>query len=163
MNHKTNQQIDFRGTASVSLGIRNNNPGNIRPSKKYTWDGAVGVHPKDFVIFENLHYGVRALAVDLINKQKRGLDTVEKIISVYAPPEENQTRSYIDSVCASMGAWLRRVVTPTTKLDISMSVLIALIQAIIKHENGDKAAKIVSYEIITAGIALIPDHLFQTL
>ena len=72
----------------VARGIRNNNPGNIRIG--INWLGRV-VPGKDlsFIEFRTMPFGVRALYIDLINKHKSGLRTVQDIIYKYAPPSEN--------------------------------------------------------------------------
>ena len=81
-------------------GIRNNNPGNIRHGAK--WQG-LKENSRDldpaFCVFKNPIYGIRALAKGLLNYKKLyGLNTVRSIISRYAPPNENQTLAYIQSV-----------------------------------------------------------------
>ena len=144
--------IDFRGT-NFPLGIRNNNPGNLRPG--HDWQGMVGEN-KGFVVFENIHYGIRALAMDLINKYLRGLNTVEKIINVYAPPSENDTDSYIEAVCK------RLVCLRDAPIKLSKPLLIEFVKAIIMHENGIRGAKVLP-DMIAAGIALVPEKLLKRL
>ncbi len=110
-------------------GERNNNPGNIRPAS-YTWQGQTGV-ADNFVVFSDPVYGIRAIAKDLLTKFGRGLDTVAKIISVYAPPSENLTSAYISSVAGALGVGAD---TPLNLYD--PYVMTAFVKAIIKHENG---------------------------
>jgi hypothetical protein len=147
-------KTDFRLELALPLGIRNNNPGNIRPSKKYTWEHAVGEN-KGFVVFDDVRYGIRALAIDLINKQRRGLDTVSKIISTYAPPTENLTNNYIASVCSLISGKAEFPCYPDTILPKNIATLHLLIMAICRHENGETAALVVPY--INAGIDLVPE------
>lgn len=115
-------------------GIRNNNPGNIR----YTgtaWQG-LATPPSDgaFCIFTEAKYGLRALAILLRNyKRYYGICTVASIINRYAPSVENNTRSYIQSVCKATGF------SESEQLDTeSAVVLLPLIKAIVKHENGQQ-------------------------
>src|ERR1700743_661562 len=93
--------MDYRGQTSLPRGIRNNNPGNIRAG--IAWQGAVGSDP-DFVIFADDTWGLRALAKDLMTKiTKDGLDTINAIITQYAPASENNTAAYIAAVAADSG------------------------------------------------------------
>lgn len=84
----------------------------------------------------------------LLNYQKLyGLDTHRKIISRYAPPSENQTQAYIQSVAAQLG------ITPDGKVDLTeIGTLTVFIKAIIRHENGMQPY---SNETIQKGIALL--------
>lgn len=136
----------------MPLGIRNNNPGNIRPSEKYTWAGAVGVN-KGFVVFESIEYGLRALAMDLINKQLRGLDTVRRIIDTYAPPSENDTDAYIKAVATKLRYG------PDWKIPLAKEVILTMIVAITEHENGSAVKTIIDRDLIETALQMIPDSL----
>jgi len=83
----------------IPLGIRNRNPGNIRPSNP-AWQGAVGVNG-GFVVFDSMTNGIRALCKQLIVYQTRyGIKTVRDAISRWAPPtDHNDTEAYIVMVC----------------------------------------------------------------
>lgn len=126
-------------------GIRNNNPGNIRKGTS-AWQGMAAVQDDNaFVKFISPVYGIRALAVLLKNYQKRyGLDTVEGIISRYAPPNENITGSYVKAVADAIGVNPRQRINVTTYLP-------SLIPAIIKHENGTQPYP---EDLIRQGVAL---------
>ena len=130
-------------------GIRNNNPGNIRWGDN--WKGL----KKDgktqdpfFCVFTSPVYGIRALAKLLQNYQKLyGLDTVRKVIYRFAPPNENQTQAYVQSVAQQLG------IAPDSKLDLSETgTLVVLIKAIIRHEDGIQPY---STETILMGIKLL--------
>lgn len=118
---------------NIPRGIRNNNPGNIRNNPNNRW---VGLSPcqndKDFCVFIEPKYGIRALSIILRNYQSRyGLKTVKDIINRYAPTIENNTNSYVKSVCQFLG------ITDTTIIDIGEGcVMLCLLKAIIRHENG---------------------------
>ncbi|HBV8338224.1 structural protein [Citrobacter freundii] len=122
-------------TIQTPRGIRNNNPGNIRWGDD--WKGLV---PKDqrtdksFCQFTTPEYGIRAMIIILRNYQRKyGLDTVSGIIKRWAPPNENNTQAYINSVAQATG------VTPDQRIDTNDSrFMIKLLQAIIKHENGNQ-------------------------
>ena len=114
-------------------GIRNNNPGNIRHGANW-----LGLNPNGrnidsaFCVFESPVFGIRALAKVLINYKKiHGLNTVRQIVSRYAPPNENQTKAYIQSVAKQLEVY------PDTKIDIEeRGVLTVFIKAVIRMENG---------------------------
>lgn len=115
-------------------GIRNNNPGNIEKGKD-KWQGLkLKMEETDirFCEFKDPTWGIRALAVILINYQdKYRLNTVEKIIHRWAPSVENDTIAYINQVCAACR------VSPTEPLDLHRyEALQPLVEAIIRHENG---------------------------
>lgn len=72
------------------------------------------------------------MAKVLINYKKLyGLNTVRQIISRYAPPNENQTTAYVQSVARQLG------VLPDVVIDIEeRGVLTVFIKAVIRMENG---------------------------
>lgn len=83
----------------ATRGIRNNNPLNIRIGNK--WKGLKTPNTDGaFDQFISLPWGYRAAFVILknyINRHK--CDTVEKIITRWAPSNENDTKAYIKTVC----------------------------------------------------------------
>ena len=129
-------------------GIRNNNPGNIRHG-----ESSLVLNPdarnidSAFCVFTAPVYGIRALAKVLVNyKRIHGLNTVRQIVSRYAPPNENQTTAYIQSVAKQLGVY------PDTVIDIEeRGVLTVFIKAIIRMENGIQPY---SDELIQQGIEL---------
>lgn len=82
----------------LPIGLRNNNPGNIRVSEsKFK-----GELPSDnaFKKFDTIVNGYRAMFVLLRNYNRLyGINTIRGIVSRYAPPTENNTSSYIEYVC----------------------------------------------------------------
>lgn len=130
-------------------GIRNNNPGNIRHGANW-----LGLNPNGrnidsgFCVFTAPVYGIRALAKVLVNyKRIHGLNTVRQIVSRYAPPNENQTTAYIQSVAKQLGVY------PDTVIDIEeRGVLTVFIKAVIRMENGIQPY---SDELIQQGIDLL--------
>jgi len=124
------------GTSGVR-GIRNNNPGNIRKGTKKIWLGEVWPS-KDasFAQFITMAYGVRALLIDLVNKHKQGLNTVQKIIYKYAPPTENYSQVYAKFVADAMG------IPVTQAFDMTEENLIKFAKAVARFENGQAAALI---------------------
>jgi hypothetical protein len=49
----------FINRTDLPIGLRNNNPGNLRPSNAYEWQGQIGVN-FNFVVFEDVAWGIRA-------------------------------------------------------------------------------------------------------
>jgi hypothetical protein len=113
-----------------SLGLRNNNPGNIRISGD-KWMGAIGNDGK-FVKFASPEYGIRALAHNLKSYQTlHGLNTIKSIIKRWAPKNENFTSRYIRFVAHKMGK------KTTEELDLNkVDELLALVDAVIDFENS---------------------------
>ena len=132
----------------IPRGIRNNNPGNIRWGEN--WKGLKKdgkQQDPSFCVFTNAVYGIRALAKVLKNYQRLyGLNTPRKIISRYAPPNENQTLAYIQSVACQLN------ITPDDKVNLSeIGTLTVFVKAIIRYENGIQPY---STETIQKGITL---------
>ena len=127
-------------------GIRNNNPGNIRHGD--AWQGlAEQQTDSSFCVFRSPEYGIRALAKVLLNYEKKyGLNTVRKIVSRYAPENENDTESYIKSVAGQLGVDTDEPITVRDK-----ATLLVLEKAIIRHENGEQPY---SNEILIKGLEM---------
>ena len=82
----------------IPRGIRNNNPLNIKIGN--TWLGEVD-NPTDpiFEQFVSMKYGIRAAFIILrryIRRYKK--DTINSIISTWAPESENHVNAYIGNV-----------------------------------------------------------------
>lgn len=115
-----------------TLGVRLKNPGNMERSKD-PWQGLADVqeHPR-FFTFKTAAFGIRAAARTLITYQDRyNLHTVRAIISRWAPPNENNTDSYIDAVCQRTGFEADLPLDMQRYGDIE-----PLVTAIIAHENA---------------------------
>lgn len=116
----------------TARGIRNNNPGNIRYDGTQ-WQGLVSNDDKGFCVFSTAEYGIRALAINLLNQQtKHGLYTISQIISRYAPATENNTAAYIAAVSDQSG------IPADAHLDLlaNSDQIFSIVDAIITHENG---------------------------
>lgn len=109
-------------------GIRNNNPGNIRLGTA-NWQGMrTDQTDPEFVQFISPEWGIRAINKILDSYQRRGIVTVQDIISSWAPPSENDTQAYIDAVASGMNVDPGAAVTADLRP--------ALIAQIVLHENG---------------------------
>jgi len=114
-------------------GIKNYNPGNIR-SNGVAWKGLVGKDNKGFCKFESHEYGLRNLAKNIQTYDKKhGLDTIEEIISRWAPANENDTNRYINFVSKQTGY------NPKQELNLEdKKVLGKITKAIANYDSGAK-------------------------
>ncbi len=122
-------------------GLRNNNPGNIRKGKT-KWEGLAKEQTDSaFCVFTEMKYGIRALYKILKTYHKKyGLDTIEEIISRWAPENENDTNSYINFVAAYVDNVAFR--DKPLYLDKNPIYYTKIAQAIARFENGNEAKKI---------------------
>ncbi len=103
-------------------GIRNNNPLNIRHSADQ-WQGACEEQKdKSFVQFKSMAYGYRAAWKTLQSYYNRFCMksqpfTVRNIIGRWAPPNENDTESYIRSVLSLSGIGGKENLLPPENVD----------------------------------------------
>lgn len=127
--------------SNLPIGMRLNNPFNLKLQKpRIKWQGRV----EDFALtqtvfdeFVNITKGVRAGTIDLITKYDRGLNTVRKIIEVFAPDSENDTEAYIKAVCLSLSKRLSFTVRDDTILNLhDYDTVLAFDKAIVRHEQG---------------------------
>lgn len=135
----------------ASRGFRNNNPGNVRPlSGGRKWIGQTGVDyagsKEGYVIFDSMQNGFRAMARDLQVKINRGLNTIEKIIPVYAPAaDNNNVGAYILAVSKNSGIAHNK---PIAREDLSK-----IVAAMARHELGAESFALVSMSDIEKGVA----------
>lgn len=116
----------------MERGIRLNNPMSLERSS-IAWVGESTLQDDPiFIRFETPEKGIRAGMKDIVNYQRfHNLDTIKEIITRYAPPNENNTLSYINDVCALCG------VKPDDHFDdTDPEHLILLAKAITHHEQG---------------------------
>ncbi|EBC7109707.1 lytic transglycosylase [Salmonella enterica] len=115
---------------AAKRGERNNNPGNFNFAGQA---GATLERPGGrFARFETAFDGLRALSRQLVLYAGRGINSVEKIISTWAPASDNNnTAAYIQAVSQRLG------VNPQAALNINdPQTMSALMSSIIHHENG---------------------------
>ena len=132
----------------MSRGIENCNPGNIRRSRvRYLGE----LHPSQdthFKQFESMAWGYRAMFVLLDSYSKRyGLKSLGEMLTRYAPPTENHTALYIESVCDMTG------IKADTELDThSKRVMVPIVAAMSRIENG----RIANLQEVEQGWQLTP-------
>lgn len=117
-------------SVGVPRGIRNNNPGNLEGDTQF--QGQTGTDKGGYATFATPEDGLRAMALNLKNQQDlHGLQTVQDIITKWAPPSENNTAAYVQDVSQKLG------VDPNQKLNLhDPAVLKTFTSAIISHENN---------------------------
>ena len=119
----------------VPRGIRNCNPLNIRIGN--TWMGERNDPDDDeFEQFVAMEYGIRAAFLILRRYIKRyHLDTIQKIISRWAPSSENNTQAYVKAVSSSMNLDPNEPIKYDDK-----KTMCALVAAMAKVECGQSVA-----------------------
>jgi hypothetical protein len=97
--------------------VRNNNPLNIK--KSADWKGeSVSSHDDTFEVFDMPEYGFRAGYIILLQYLERGQNTIESIVSGWAPPpslapeDNNHTGNYIGYVADKMNRSIGDTISP---------------------------------------------------
>lgn len=142
------QQVQSQPGSVAATNVSNFNLGNLKKPGSNT----------EFQSFGNLGEGIGAVANQIQKYGSRGLNTVGKIVSTYAPPSDhNDTQAYIADVAKHLG------VDPDQPLNMSNPLTIsALTNAMIQHEQGggslvtSPAAHIVASPMDTASPAHTP-------
>lgn len=111
---------DWRGDSRLPVGIRNNNPGNLKQTTpRQGWLGAASETPDPpFESFVSYRYGLRAAIKLLRNKASNGYNTPRKLINLWAPVSDNSaasTNNYINQVADSLGTTPDQVFNPDDK------------------------------------------------
>lgn len=123
-------------------GIRGNNPLNIRFNARNTWLGRVppaeNTDPgKTFEQFESPVMGLRAgVKLILRHQEKRGANTIAKLIQIWAPPNENNTLLYADKVASHAGKDRDEIVDFR-----DYKTIYPVLEAMISVENGNMPYK----------------------
>lgn len=145
----------FLNDSNMPNGMRRNNPGNLRPlNGKELWEGEIrpgGKRPA-FSIFQNMAYGLRGMITDVTGKiVNKKLNTLRKLINVYAPPFENNTRIYIDTVARATG------LKPDQVIPVSKAMLDKIIRTKIQVEQGKKYAEMIPDEDFDLAYSMLSD------
>jgi hypothetical protein len=75
---------------------RDHNPGDLEHAPGIAaWDGGIGIEPSDDQGWADLERQLTLYAA-------RGL-TLAQMVSIYGPPAENNTESYLNFICAGLG------------------------------------------------------------
>jgi hypothetical protein len=114
-------------------GLRNNNPLNIRHNAD-VFQGEIKGTDKSFKTFSTMPYGYRAAFVTLGTYLSRSWNTIEKIVSHWAPPTENNTQAYVSAVEKYSGVPKDKQLTATDGADY-----VLIVTAMSAVENGRNA------------------------
>jgi len=85
------------------------------------------------VVFSSLYFGVRAMMIIITNDVKAGKDTIRKLITEYAPPNENDTAAYIAYISQMTS------ILPDQSLRNWDSGIINVVYSMIVMESGEPA------------------------
>lgn len=112
-------------------GERLNNPGNIRISNQ-SWVGKIEPSSDaEFEQFDTPEHGIRAMAKIILTYYHNGINTIDGVVTKWAPPSENPTAAYIENVCSRCGY------QATAKLMFtSLDDLAPVIMGMIDQEQG---------------------------
>lgn len=125
LGQSTNQST---GPSTGPVSVRNNNPGNL----KYVGQpGAVGADARGFAIFPTAEAGMEAMRKQIILDTQTRSMTLTQFIQKYAPPNENDTKKYIEYVGKQTG------LKPNDRIPIES--IPALQAAMIAMEGGSAA------------------------
>lgn len=119
-DYVSRSEVVGSGQAGLSLPapMRNNNPGALMPGGKL----AQYATPDE---------GLRAMDGNLKAYADRGINTLQGVISRWAPPNENDTASYVAAASQRLG------IKPDQRIDLrNPAVRQAVATAIMLHENG---------------------------
>lgn len=95
-------------TVRGTFGFRNNNPGNIRDSDFARRHGAIGASG-GFAVFSSYDAGRAAKEALMFGPSYSGM-TLRQAITKYAPPNENNTGAYVNTIAKALG------ISPNTNL-----------------------------------------------
>jgi hypothetical protein len=116
----------------TSLGLRNNNPTNLR-DEGIPWEGLTGHDENGFCQFIDAAHGLRAGALDTYTKwSKDDLKTAYQIASKRAPASDgNDPQAYAVALAKPLG------LGPTDPMDLSTAGNLALVlRAMVMVECG---------------------------
>ncbi len=150
----------FLNIPGLPLGLRNNNPGNLRPLPgNTTWQGEIDPdRVNNFSRFQNIGYGLRAMITDItgdiVNDKQ---NTLRKLITAYAPPSENNTAAYINAVANYTG------LAPDTRINADRPTIEKIIRAKMNVELTPAHAARVSQADINEAFSLLSPQVKQWL
>lgn len=109
-------------SAETTRGIRNNNPLNLKATGNQARDAG------GFAVFGSIGEGYSAAFRELDRYRGRGLNTIRGIVSTWAPPGQNDTAAYVQSVSRALGK--------SPDMPLSFDDYQALVNAMARVESG---------------------------
>ena len=115
-------------------GLRNNNPGNIRRNSDVFQGEVNPSRDQQFKQFKSMAYGYRAVFKILSNYHRvYKLTTIRKMISRWAPENENNTSAYVSLVSSYSG------IGPDDLIIFDREQMIRIVAGMSRVENGRDA------------------------
>ncbi len=103
VRRKKVQEVTPNFGSDQTRGVKNNNPLNLRQTNiDWKHESSKDLDP-EFEEFDSMMWGLRAGLRNMRTWFNRGNQTIEKLISVWAPETENNTEDYIDYVAGKTG------------------------------------------------------------
>lgn len=117
---------------SISRGIRNCNPGNIRKSSSPFRGEVTPSQDPQFKQFIAPEWGYRAMFLIIHNyNELYGINTLQRVIKRWAPPVENDTQLYVNAIAKRLN------ILPTDYINSkNRDTMIPLVCSMSKIENG---------------------------
>lgn len=108
----------------LSRGERINNPFNIEKNN-IKWQGMLlpGADAT-FCQFDSPITGLRAGFLNLKNQLKENFNTVKLLVTKYAPPNENDTKAYINAICKRISKNEDDILTEKDLLSLGKAIII---------------------------------------
>lgn len=132
-------------SAYLSRGIRNNNPGNLNFAGQKGATLETGPNAR-FASFPTMLEGIAALDRQVMLYLKRGKNTIDQIIDIYAPSSDgNNTSAYKSYLSQYTGLGTNERIDGS-----NVQVIRKLIQGIINHENGAAASAVSGDDVMRA-------------
>jgi len=97
----------------ATVGVRNNNPGNVRPVPG-GWQGQVAIDSRNFAVFDHVTNGIRAMTIDLIGDIRvDGNNRLRGLMEEYAPSaDKNNPLEYAKFLAGRLGIGIDDVIMP---------------------------------------------------
>lgn len=128
------------GRGALPMGVALNNPLNIERGAFHKrpdvdWRGRQQAHSQRFVRFVEPVYGFRAAGRIILNYQKRGLVTLQQVISSWAPAPENDPVEYARLVAGWMDEEFN-VTSPLSLRTVDVSIIPVMLICMTRVECG---------------------------
>lgn len=144
------KEESFLGDNTKPLGIRQNNPFNLRATT-IGWLGKI-TPANGFERFKSLYYGLRAGMLDHFGDFYGGKN-LREVINENSPASENNTAAYIALVCARTG-----LSPSSTFASFTPDIMTRYAKAIIEVENDAASVHLFSDEMFSNIIDNLPFH-----
>ncbi len=118
---------DRRGKYYLSVGLRNNNPGNILRTA-ITWKGEISGNTGLHEIFISSEYGLRALYKQIITTTKRTAG------DPYAFAQDYTGANYL--IVNNYSTAITKAIAPGQRIELNKADILKVAKVLVKFENG---------------------------